>query len=83
MLKKYKKLFAEILEKKLANILSQEEIEKLVERPPSNIPGDLAFPCFQLAKALKKSSQQIAQEIAEVCALPIARILEKKLGQLS
>jgi len=43
----------------------QDEIEKLIERPPSYDLGDYAFPCFTFAKALKKSPQIIAQELSE------------------
>ncbi|MBI4116311.1 arginine--tRNA ligase [Candidatus Pacearchaeota archaeon] len=61
-----KKAVAEILEKALKKIsanLSEEEIEKLVEIPPSSEMGDFAFPCFPLAAILKKNPAQIAIEI--------------------
>ena len=48
MISDYKKFFAEILSKELESNL--EETIKLIEIPPENIPGDLAFPCFQLSK---------------------------------
>lgn len=35
----------------------------MIEIPPENIPGDFAFPCFKLSKLLKKSPQQIAEEL--------------------
>lgn len=35
-----------------------------IETPPDEILGDLAFPCFALAKELKKSPTTIAQNIA-------------------
>jgi len=60
MIESYKKQFAEILSKELP--LLQEEIIWLIEIPPENIPGDLAFPCFQLSKTMKKSPNIIAQE---------------------
>lgn len=34
-----------------------------IEIPPDETMGDLAFPCFSLAKELKKSPQQIASDI--------------------
>jgi arginyl-tRNA synthetase len=33
--------------------------------PPANIPGDLAFPCFPLAKSLKKSPALISSELKD------------------
>lgn len=40
-----------------------EEIMALIEIPPENIPGDLAFPCFQLSKLFKKTPQEIADDL--------------------
>ncbi|WP_261134172.1 arginine--tRNA ligase [Bacillus sp. Marseille-Q3570] len=45
--------------------LPASEIEKNLEVPPDRSLGDLAFPCFILAKTLKKSPVQIAQTLAE------------------
>lgn len=36
----------------------------MLEKPPQKEMGDLAFPCFGLAKELKKAPQKIAEEIA-------------------
>ena len=35
----------------------------MIEIPPENISGDFAFPCFRLSKLLKKSPQQISEEL--------------------
>lgn len=59
----YKKQFAELLAKKTG--LQYEEVFALIEQPPQTDMGDLAFPCFSLAKPLKKAPMVIAQEIAE------------------
>jgi arginyl-tRNA synthetase len=61
MLSIYKQHFAEKIAKHID--LSLEEILALIEIPPENIPGDFAFPCFQLSKLLKKSPQQIAEDV--------------------
>lgn len=45
--------------------LSKEQIEQLLETPPSREQGDVAFPCFQLAKIYKQSPAKIAQELVE------------------
>ena len=41
------------------------EVERLVEIPPKDEMGDFAFPCFGLAKSLKKNPMLIAEELAE------------------
>lgn len=45
--------------------LEQEEIYQLLEITPNRELGDIAFPCFSLAKAYRKSPQLIADELAE------------------
>ena len=45
--------------------LSQEEIQDMIEIPTDSRMGDFAFPCFKLAKALRKAPPMIAQGIAE------------------
>lgn len=42
-----------------------ENIEKLIEIPPRPEMGDFAFPCFQLAKVMRKAPNAIAQELSE------------------
>lgn len=44
---------------------SEEKIRDLLEVPPNPNLGDIAFPCFQLAKELRKAPPLIAQELAE------------------
>lgn len=43
--------------------LDKEIIEKLVEVPPKAEMGNFAFPCFQLAKTMKKAPNIIALDI--------------------
>lgn len=47
-----------------ATNLSQEELKTYIETPMDTKNGDYAFPCFRLAKELKKAPQEIAKEIA-------------------
>lgn len=42
----------------------------ILETPPDSSLGDFAFPCFSLAKELKKSPVQIAQDIAKSIVIP-------------
>jgi arginyl-tRNA synthetase len=45
--------------------LDFSEVENLIEIPPRDDMGDYAFPCFGLAKKLKKSPMVIAEDLAE------------------
>ena len=45
--------------------LTAEEIEAMIEVPADNKMGDYAFPCFRLAKAMRKAPAAIAKEIAD------------------
>lgn len=49
---------------KAAN-LDTETVANLIEIPPKADMGDYAFPCFQLAKTLRKAPPMIAADIAE------------------
>lgn len=58
------KSIATLISTALNNELTTSEIEQLLEKPKYMELGDLAFPCFSLAKKLNKSPQMIASEIA-------------------
>lgn len=45
--------------------LSREDIASLIEIPPKPELGDFAFPCFRLAKTMRKAPQVIAQDICD------------------
>ena len=60
--------FKEIIAKQLEKMdlgLSFEEIYKLIEIPPQDNMGDYSFPCFSLAKTLRKNPALIAENLAE------------------
>ena len=59
----FKKKIAEEISK-IVNI-EKKEIETYIEKPIDNKNGDYAFPCFRLAKELKKAPPIIANEIKE------------------
>ncbi|MEN6339692.1 MAG: arginine--tRNA ligase [Clostridiaceae bacterium] len=50
--------------------LPAEELINWLETPPSPEMGDYAFPCFRLAKTLKKAPPVIAAELAGTLTLP-------------
>lgn len=43
--------------------IPEEEIEKLIEVPPTTEMGDFAFPCFSLAKTFKDPPQKISVQL--------------------
>lgn len=45
--------------------LERAVVEKSVETPPDEKMGDLAFPCFPLAKVMRKAPPMIAAELAQ------------------
>ena len=45
--------------------MQENEIESFIETPKDKNNGDYAFPCFRLAKTLKKAPPVIAEEIKE------------------
>ncbi|KAA0550102.1 arginine--tRNA ligase [Bacillus sp. BGMRC 2118] len=67
----YLKKAADILTQFLS--LSSEQIFQLLERPKYKNFGDVAFPCFTLAKELRKSPAIIAKELAEKIQHPYFR----------
>ena len=59
--------FKKIIAEKISVItnISLDEITEYIEIPPNKEMGDYAFPCFRLAKTLRKSPQVIAEELKE------------------
>jgi arginyl-tRNA synthetase len=44
--------------------ITEVEIFRMIERPPESVLGDFAFPCFRLAKSLRKSPITIAETLS-------------------
>ncbi|WP_243343392.1 arginine--tRNA ligase [Anaerococcus sp. AGMB09787] len=58
----------ELISKKLESQdigLSYEEIYNLIEIPPQDDMGDYSFPCFTLAKTMRKNPAMIAEDLAK------------------
>ena len=60
------------MKQKIINLLNDaieeldvEQISEILEQPPKPELGDYAFPCFRLAKVMRKAPQMIAQDIAD------------------
>lgn len=58
--------FKEEIAKAISKVISVDYVELLqsIEKPKDSKQGDYAFPCFRLAKTLKKSPGAIAEEIS-------------------
>jgi len=63
----YKEKIAEIISAAVKELTLAETLE-LIEIPADGKMGDYAFPCFRLAKTLRKAPPVIAKEIAEKIA---------------
>jgi arginyl-tRNA synthetase len=63
ILSKYKNEFATLLASHMD--LWVDEISAMIALPPEPSMWDLAFPCFSLAKSMKKAPQILAAEIAQ------------------
>ena len=59
----YKVQIAQIIAKQEIR-LTAEEIAEMIEIPTDSKNGDFAFPCFRLAKTMRKAPQMIAADIA-------------------
>ena len=59
-----------------ATQIEKQEIEGYIEIPKDDKNGDYAFPCFRLAKTMKKAPQAIAEEIKEKILID-DKIIEK------
>lgn len=66
----FKKELAEILFEILGQEMPVQKLELLIEKPKNQDHGDLAFPCFSLAKLKRKSPNLIAQELSEKIQSP-------------
>lgn len=62
---------ANVLASQLYVELSPEMIEQLLEKPKFAHLGDLAFPCFTLAKKMRKAPAVIAEELSQQIESPL------------
>ena len=62
-----KEEIAKLISEQVAD-LSFDEIKNMIETPQDSKMGDYAFPCFRLAKVLRKAPPLIAKGIAEAIA---------------
>jgi arginyl-tRNA synthetase len=72
----YKQELAKVLCEALGQEIQVKELEMLIEKPKNPQLGDLAFPCFLLAKLKRKSPNIIAEELCERIQSPIFEKVE-------
>jgi len=69
-------IYAEQITDSLNEARTSKDVIQLIEKPKYDDQGDLAFPCFTLAKQLRKSPAQIAKEIANKIVHPFFEKVE-------
>ncbi|SMP37697.1 arginine--tRNA ligase [Anoxynatronum buryatiense] len=74
----YKKMVAAAIAAHVPE-LDMREISTMIETPPEAHMGDYAFPCFRLAKTMRKSPQLIAEDISNKIICP--DIFEKCMNE--
>ncbi|XQY91883.1 arginine--tRNA ligase [Metabacillus sp. HB246100] len=62
--------FVDVLYDQLKDHLDKSKLNSMIEKPKYGNMGDLAFPCFELAKIYRKSPQNIALELTKELTLP-------------
>ena len=62
-MKNFKQIIAKQISKTIE--INEKELESYIETPKDSKNGDYAFPCFRLAKELRKAPPAIANEIKE------------------
>ncbi|WHY67320.1 arginine--tRNA ligase [Neobacillus sp. SuZ13] len=67
----FKQELAAILYDLLGQEMSLKDLELMIEKPKNPDHGDLAFPCFTLAKLKRKSPNLIAEELCGKIQSPI------------
>ena len=76
-------LISGIASEKFGAELTVGQVTELMEYPPEASMGDIAIPCFKLAKALRKAPQMIASTIAENVQFDIIEKAEAVNGYLN
>ena len=63
--------------------LSAAEIAQAIEIPPDTALGDYAFPCFRLARTLRKGPPMIADALRAVIDAPFLKEVQSVKGYLN
>ena len=60
--------------------ISEQDLHKYIEKPKNSANGDYAFPCFSFAKQLKKSPQEIAENLKQKIKISPEYVQEIKVS---
>ena len=63
--------------------LTSDAIAQVIEIPPDTAMGDYAFPCFRLAKALRKAPPMIADALQGAIEAPFLKEVQSVKGYLN
>ncbi|MEF9934537.1 MAG: arginine--tRNA ligase [Clostridium sp.] len=77
--------YKNIIATKISEIteLDPVEIESFIEIPPKSEMGDFAFPCFKLAKSMRKAPNIIAEELKSTLSIDSMERIEALGGYLN
>lgn len=79
----FKNELGELLYQALDGQLKKSKIIAMIEKPKFDKLGDIAFPCFELAKVYRKSPQSIAIELAENIQSPLFEKVDASGGYVN
>ena len=63
--------------------MTAEAIAQVIEIPPDTAMGDYAFPCFRLAKVLRKAPPMIASALQAAISAPFLKEVQAVKGYLN
>ena len=63
--------------------LTADAIAQVIEIPPDTAMGDYAFPCFRLAKTLRKAPPMIADALKAAIDAPFLKEVQSVKGYLN
>jgi len=66
-----------MLEEEIKKLLRPFSAEVFLETPSNSALGDIAFPCFDLAKKERRNPKEIAEEIAKKIKIPKNSLISK------
>lgn len=79
----FKNDFADILFQALDGQLEKNKLLLMIEKPKFENMGDMAFPCFELAKILRRPPHNIAAELASKIQFPLFEKVESVNGYVN
>ncbi|WP_053368049.1 arginine--tRNA ligase [Bacillus sp. FJAT-27245] len=79
----FKDSFADVLFEVLDGQLEKPKLSLMIEKPKFEHLGDLAFPCFELAKIFRKAPNSIAEDLAGKIRSPFFQKVEAAGGYVN